>query len=157
MGVTSIRQAVAVVREPGEQGEKFERHANKATGPESQLKPTALVVDDSADIAFMLLMILQNAGYEAVMSTSAIDALSLTELKHFDLVVSDIAMPDMDGYSLAKALRSRAEYQHVPLVAVTGFDQYDDRQRALKAGFNTHIRKPIDPTSFINLIRNLPS
>jgi len=110
MGVTSIRQAVAVVREPGEQGEKFERHANKATGPESQLKPTALVVDDSADIAFMLLMILQNAGYEAVMSTSAIDALSLTELKHFDLVVSDIAMPDMDGYSLAKALRSRAEY-----------------------------------------------
>jgi len=157
MGITSIRQAVAVVREAGEQGEKFEQHANKATGPESQLKPTALVVEDSADIAFMLVMILQNAGYEAVMSTSAIDALSLTELKHFDLVVSDIAMPDMDGYSLAKALRSRTEYQHVPLVAVTGFDQYDDRQRALEAGFNTHTRKPIDPTSFINLIRNLPS
>jgi len=128
-----------------------------STGSESQLKPVALVIDDSIDIAFLLVMLLQSAGYEAVMSTSAIDALALTEEKHFDLVVSDIAMPDMDGYSVANALRSRPEYQHVLLVAVTGFDEYDDRQRALAAGFNTHVKKPIDPTSFINIIRQLKS
>ena len=139
--------------EPAGQDERFERYVDK--NPEAQLKPTALVVDDSADIAFMLVMILQNAGYETVMSTSAIDALALAEAKRFDLVVSDIAMPEMDGYSLAKALRSRTEYERVPLVAVTGFDEYDDRQRALAAGFNTHIKKPIDTTSFINLIRKL--
>jgi len=141
------------VSEPAGQDERFERYVDK--NPEAQLKPTALVVDDSADIAFMLVMILQNAGYETVMSTSAIDALALAEAKRFDLVVSDIAMPEMDGYSLAKALRSRTEYERVPLVAVTGFDEYDDRQRALAAGFNTHIKKPIDTTSFINLIRKL--
>jgi len=141
------------VSEPAGQDERFERYVDKK--PEAQLKPTALVVDDSADIAFMLVMILQNAGYETVMSTSAIDALALAEAKRFDLVVSDIAMPEMDGYSLAKALRSRTEYERVPLVAVTGFDEYDDRQRALAAGFNTHIKKPIDTTSFINLIRKL--
>src|ERR1051325_1919060 len=153
MGVTSICQGVAVVREPGHEG--FEQFVDKDKDREAQLKPTALVVDDSADIAFMLVMILQNAGYETVMSTSAIDALALADAKHFDLVVSDIAMPDMDGYSLAKALRSRVQYQRVPLVAVTGFDEFDDRQRALAAGFNTHIKKPIDPTSFIDLIRKL--
>ena len=157
MGVTSIRQGVAVVSEPGAQGERFEGYIGTDKDPEAQLKPTALVVDDSADIAFMLVMILQSVGYEAVMSTSAIDALALAEVKHFDLVVSDIAMPGMDGYSLAKAFRARTECQCVPLVAVTGFDQYDDRERSLPAGFKTHVKKPIDSTSFINLIQNLRS
>ena len=157
MGVTSARRATAVVCEQGGQREDFEGRTDEVTGPEPQSKPIALVIDDSIDIAFLLVMILQNAGYEAVMSTSAIDALALTEEKHFDLVVSDIAMPDMDGYSVANALRSRPEYQHVLLVAVTGFDEYDDRQRALTAGFNTHVKKPIDPASFINIIRQLKS
>ena len=124
MGVTSVGQAEAVVRDPGGQFEDLEQRADEAKLPESQLKPTALVVDDSADIAFMLVTLLQSAGYEAVMSTSAMDALALTEVKHFDLIVSDIAMPEMDGYSLAKALRSRPDYQRVPIVAITGFDQY---------------------------------
>lgn len=157
MGITLVGQAAAVVLDPGGQFENLERRSDMAKSPESQLKPTALVVDDSADIAFMLVTILNSAGYEAVMSTSAMDALALTETKHFDLIVSDIAMPEMDGYSLAKALRSRPEYQRVPIVAITGFDQYDDRARALAAGFNTHTKKPIDPTSFVNLIRNIKS
>ncbi|HJP91579.1 MAG TPA: response regulator [Pyrinomonadaceae bacterium] len=157
MGVTSTRRAAAVVCEHGGQKDDFERGTDEVNGPAFQSKPIALVVDDSIDIGLLLVMILQSAGYEAVMSTSAIDALALMEEKHFDLVVSDIAMPDMDGYSLANALRSRPEYQHVPLIAVTGFDQYDDRQRALAAGFNTHVKKPIDPASFINLIRQLKS
>lgn len=54
-------------------------------------------------------------------------------------------------------MRLRPQYQEVPLVAVTGFDQYDDRQRTLAAGFNTHIRKPVDPTKFIELIQKLRS
>ena len=157
MDVKSARQSTAIVHEPCGPCEDSERRADEAKRLESQPKPTALVVDDSTDIAFMLVMILQSAGYEAVMSTSATDALALTDVKHFDLVVSDIAMPDMDGYSLAKALRSRPEYEHIPLVAVTGFDQFDDRERALAAGFNTHVKKPIDPSSFINLIRKLSS
>ena len=157
MGVTSARRAAAVVREYSGHRDDFEPGTDEVNGSEFQTKPIALVIDDSIDIALLLVLILQSAGYEAVMSTSAIDALALTEEKHFDLVVSDIAMPDLDGYSLANALRSRPEYQHVPLVAVTGFDQFDDRQRALAAGFNTHVKKPIDPASFINLIRQLRS
>jgi CheY-like chemotaxis protein len=122
---------------------------------ESGRKPTALVVDDSTDIAVMLTMILQQAGYDAVMSTSAVEALKLADTRHFDLVISDIAMPEMDGYSLARALRSRPEYREVPIIAVTGFDQYDDREGALAAGFNTHMKKPIEPTRFIELVRSV--
>jgi len=131
----------------------FDYHTNDSG--ESRGKLTALVVDDSTDIALMLAMILQKAGYEAVMSTSAVEALKLADNRHFDLVISDIAMPEMDGYSLARALRSRPEYREVPLIAVTGFDQYDDRERALAAGFNTHIKKPVEPTHFIELVSSI--
>src|SRR5262245_6395158 len=111
------------------------------TDRERQHKAAALVVDDSADIAVMLAAILQSAGYDASMSTSAKEALKLAEAGQFDLIISDIAMPEMDGYTLAKALRSLPDYESVPLIAVTGFDQYDDRERAIAAGFNTHERK----------------
>src|SRR5262245_32110850 len=117
----------------------------------------ALIVDDSTDIALMLATILQQNGYEALIVTSAIEALALVKGKCFDLVISDIAMPEMDGYALAKAIRSLPEYQTVPLIAVTGFDQYDDRGRAIEAGFNTHMKKPIDPGNFMKLIRSLTS
>ena len=53
-------------------------------------------------------------------------------------------MPGMDGYELAQILRAMPEYRGVPMVAMTGFDMYDDRDRALEAGFNTHLRKPVD-------------
>jgi CheY-like chemotaxis protein len=131
----------------------FEYHTNDNV--EGRRKLSALVVDDSADIALMLTMILQNAGYEAVMSTSAVEALKLADNRNFDLVISDIAMPEMDGYSLARALRSRPEYRQIPLIAVTGFDRYDDRERALAAGFNTHIKKPVEPTRFIELVSSI--
>jgi CheY-like chemotaxis protein len=124
---------------------------------ELHTKPTALVVDDSTDIAFMLITILQQAGYEALMVTSAKEALNLISRKRFDLVISDIAMPEMDGYALAKEIRSLPEYQAVHLIAVTGFDQYDDRELAIEAGFDTHLKKPIDPTTFMKVIRSLTS
>jgi len=122
-----------------------------------QSKPTALVVDDSTDIAFMLTTILQPAGYEALMTTSAREVLKIVKSERFDLIISDIAMPEMDGYALAKALRSLPEYQAVPMIAVTGFDEYDDRERAIEAGFDTQVKKPIDPGNFMTLIRSLTS
>ena len=122
---------------------------------ESQAKRRALVIDDSADIAFMLLTMLQHAEYDAVMATSASEALSLAQAENFDLVISDIGMPDMDGYTLAKAIRALPGYDTVPMVAITGFAEYDDRDRALAAGFNAHLQKPVDPTTLLTLINDL--
>ena len=64
------------------------------------------MVDDSADIAQMLVVILRRAGYEPIMSMSATEALELATQTDFDLVISDIGMPIMDGYELARALRA---------------------------------------------------
>ena len=105
----------------------------------------ALVVDDSPDITDMLAAVLRHAGYEVSTANSAQDALEAALAQRFDVVVSDIGMPGMNGYELARALRALPEYSAVPMVAVTGFAMYDDRDRALDAGFNTHLSKPISP------------
>jgi CheY-like chemotaxis protein len=105
----------------------------------------ALVVDDNPDITAMLAAVLRHAGYEVSTAHSAQDALEAALAKHFDAVVSDIGMPGMNGYELARALRALPEYGAVPMVAVTGFAMYDDRDRAIEAGFDAHLSKPIAP------------
>jgi len=157
MSLTSIWQTQAVAPEPIRTLLKQEPYSEEDSRRECQFKPRALVVDDSTDIALMLVMILQHADYEAVMAVSATQALNLAQREHFDLIVSDIAMPEMDGYLLAKAIRSLPDYPTVPMIAVTGFAEYDDRDRARDAGFNTHVKKPIDPTSFIDTVKSLCS
>ena len=108
-------------------------------------KGLALVVDDNPDIANMLAAVLQHSGYDATAAYSSSDALTTALAKHFDVIVSDIGMPGMDGYEFARVLRAMPEYRAIPMVAVTGFAMYDDRERALAAGFDTHLSKPIDP------------
>jgi len=118
-------------------------------------KPRALVVDDAPDVTEMIATLLQHAGYDAVMAFSAAEALEAARAEQFEVVVSDIGMPGMNGYDLAVALRALPEYQTVPLIAVTGFSMYDDRGRALESGFNAHMIKPINPMSLLDLIKSL--
>jgi CheY-like chemotaxis protein len=118
-------------------------------------RPRALVVDDAPDVTEMLAMFLQHAGYETVMAFSAIEALETAQHEHFEVIVSDIGMPGMNGYDLAIALRALPQYCDVPMIAVTGFSMYDDRGRALKSGFNAHLTKPINPMALLDLIKSL--
>ena len=128
----------------------------RAGEPEKQEgKPRALIVDDAPDVTEMLAMFLQHAGYEAVMAFSAIEALETARHEHFEVIVSDIGMPGMNGYDLAVALRALPEYSEVPMIAVTGFSMYDDRGRALESGFNAHMTKPINPMALLDLIKSL--
>jgi CheY-like chemotaxis protein len=116
---------------------------------------SALVVDDVTDVTDMLSVLLTHAGYDVTCASTAPEALALAREQHFDMVISDIGMPEMNGYELAKALRSLPGYEAVPLVAVTGYSMFDDRSRSLSAGFNEHVTKPIDPRAFLDLIEQL--
>ena len=107
----------------------------------------ALVVDDSPDVADMLTIVLRHAGYDVTTAYSAPEALMAAFAQHFDVIVSDIGMPGMDGYELARRLRELPEYRATPMVAVTGFASYDDRERSLEEGFNAHLSKPVDPAT----------
>lgn len=118
-------------------------------------RPRALVVDDAPDVTEMLAMFLKHAGYEPVMAFSASEALEAARHEHFEVIVSDIGMPGMDGYDLAVALRAMPEYGNVPIIAVTGFSIYDDRGRALESGFDAHLTKPINPMALLEVIKNL--
>jgi two-component system CheB/CheR fusion protein len=118
-------------------------------------KPRALIVDDAPDVTEMLAMFLEHAGFDPVMAFSAAEALEAAQAEQFEIVISDIGMPLMNGYELATRLRSLPDYNHVPMIAVTGFSVYDDRGRALESGFNAHLTKPINPLALLNLINSL--
>jgi CheY-like chemotaxis protein len=119
------------------------------------LKPTVLVVDDVPDVTEMIGLLLKHAGYEVTTADSARAALRLANERAFDVIISDIGMPEMNGYELAESLRRRAEYQGIPIIAVTGYSEYDDRGRALQSGFNAHLTKPIDPSELLQLMNEL--
>ena len=121
------------------------------------LKMSVLVVDDVHDVTEMIALFLKHAGYQVVTADSAARALQLAESGNFNLVISDIGMPEMNGYELAGALRNLTAYRNTPLIAVTGYTEYDDRGRSLKAGFNAHLTKPIEPADLLNLINDLLS
>jgi len=133
-------------RQPAHLGEGASREAGK---------PRALVVDDAPDVTEMLSFALRYAGYEVVPAFSGAQALDAALSECFDVVVSDIGMPGMSGYELAERLRAIADYQRTPLIAVTGFSMYDDRDRALASGFDAFVNKPVNPRDLISLIERL--
>lgn len=140
--------------EIGQAGGELSRGLNPTPGGS---KPRALVVDDAPDVTEMLAVLLRFSGYDVTTSFSASDAVDAARGERFDVVVSDIGMPGMNGYELAATLRSLPDYRAVPMIAVTGFAMYDDRDRALQSGFNAFLTKPINPTDLIQLIERLRS
>jgi len=120
-----------------------------------RFKRSVLVVDDVPDVTEMIGLFLKHAGYEVATADSAPAALRLANERAFDVIISDIGMPEMNGYELADALRHLSAYQDIPMIAVTGYTEYDDRGRSLQAGFNAHLTKPIDPTQLLNLLNEL--
>jgi CheY-like chemotaxis protein len=118
-------------------------------------KPRALVVDDAPDVTEMLSLLLQYAGYEVVTVYSGQQALDAALGESFDVIVSDIGMPGMNGYELAERLRASDNHRSTPMIAVTGFSMYDDRDRALACGFNAFITKPVNPRDLIALVERL--
>ena len=116
---------------------------------------SALVVDDVADVTEMLAVVLTHAGYSVVTAASAPAALKAASERQFDVIISDIGMPEMNGYQLARQMRTMPGYETVPMVAVTGYSMFDDKERSTNAGFNAHMTKPIDPRALLDLIEQL--
>ena len=120
-----------------------------------RLKRRVLIVDDVPDVTEMIGLFLKHAGYDIATADSGKSALQLAKEKAFDVVISDIGMPEMNGCELAVSLRRRAEYQSIPIIAVTGFSEYDNRALTARAGFDAQLTKPIDPSELLHLIDKL--
>jgi PAS domain S-box-containing protein len=115
-----------------------------------------MAVDDDADARFLLSSILEQCGAEVKTCESAAQALELFEDYDPDILVSDIGMPEADGYELIKKIRAKEKEtgKRIPAVALTAFARTEDRLKALSAGYNMHVPKPVEPAELIVVIAN---
>ena len=115
-----------------------------------------LLVDDGDDTRTVVQRILERHGAEVVSAGSGEEALRLFEDREPTVIVSDIAMPRMDGYELIQAIRmSKAGRRALPAVALSAFGRPEDRTRALSAGYQVHVSKPVDPDELVRVIAGL--
>ena len=113
-----------------------------------------VVVDDDADGRTLTSLILSQAGATVRTVATVREALQVLESDHADALVSDIGLPDEDGYSLIRAIRHREAEQggFLPALALTGYARPEDRARSLAEGFQFYISKPVEPESLITAI-----
>ncbi len=117
-----------------------------------------LVVDDDPAAVGLTSRLLEEDGAEVHRSASARDALTrLQSEESYDVLISDISMPDMDGYTFLTTVRSldRSRTRSIPALAVTAFGRREDEQRSLSAGFAEHLSKPVDPVALCAAVRRL--
>jgi PAS domain S-box-containing protein len=116
-----------------------------------------LVVDDEPDTRELVALMLVGRGAEVVAVGSASEALAEMERGRFDVLISDIGMPDMDGYALISKIRLLPKERggRIPAVALTAYAGIEDRMRALSAGFQIHIPKPVEPAELTTVVANL--
>jgi CheY-like chemotaxis protein len=116
-----------------------------------------LVVDDEPDAREMMMSLLQMCGASAMEAGSAAEALRLLPQLRPDVMLSDLGMPGEDGFSLIRKVRALpgAEGGATPAIALSGYASTEDRKRALAAGFQVHLAKPVNVTELIATLRNL--
>ncbi len=115
-----------------------------------------LLIEDEEDTREMIAQALKQRGAKPVQASSARKAFDLLKQEPYDLVISDIGMPDIDGYAFIRKLRSmKSRVSKVPAIALTAYAGEQDRKLTLEAGFNTHIPKPIALTELVRVIGKL--
>jgi two-component system CheB/CheR fusion protein len=137
-----------------------ENSAQRSVAPdlciESLEGVNVLVVDDSEDTTEMVRHLLEIGGATVTAVTSGFEALRVAREKQFDVVLSDISMPGMDGFEFLGKLRALPGYHDLPAVALTGFGRPEDVQRAHTQGFYAHLTKPFDIQALAGLLKKMP-
>ncbi len=147
--------ATFVVTLPIRAGATAARAASAAVGAARLSDASVLIVDDDADTREVLAYALRAAGVKVTAVGSASDALAALTPESSALVVSDLSMPGEDGYALVRQLRERDGGRRRPAIALTAHARADDRRRALAAGFDAYLVKPVDAKDLVALMARL--
>jgi signal transduction histidine kinase/ActR/RegA family two-component response regulator len=146
--VAPVRASSPDVREP--------RSAGEAPAPTFDCPPAlanlkVLVVDDEKDTRELIAFVLEQCHAVVTMAGDAHEALKLLESASFDAMISDVGMPDLDGLTMMRRLRALPGERaaRVPALALTAYARAEDRAEALRAGFNMHLAKPVDPSELV--------
>jgi two-component system cell cycle response regulator DivK len=108
-----------------------------------------LCIEDNEQNYYLIKVLLNTRDYEVLWARDGQEGIEKADQSRPDLILLDIQLPIMDGYEVAKRLRSNPELDKIPVVAVTSYAMSGDREKALNAGCNGYIEKPIDPDTFL--------
>ena len=114
-----------------------------------------LVVEDEYDSVQMISKILEFSGAKVIVANNGVQCLEMLEGFEPDIVIMDLAMPEMDGWQTLVEIRSNMNTAHIPVVAVTAYYSDDVEEEAYAAGFDAYFPKPLDPKSFVEEISGL--
>ena len=148
------------VVEVGEDGQRMPALSREEGGLDESPRldgVRVLVVEDEADARHLLAAVLQKRGARVFMAASGAEALEMLERDRPDVLLSDIALQDQDGYDLIRKVRSLSAERggRIPAAALTGYGRLEDRMRALSAGFQLHAAKPVEPAELIAVVASL--
>lgn len=116
------------------------------------MKGRILVIEDNEQNLYLVRYILEDCGYEVFAALDGREGIELAGSLLPDLILLDIQLPTMDGYAVARHLRSNAALAATPIVAVTSYAMAGDREKAMEAGCSGYIEKPIDPDTFMSQV-----
>jgi two-component system cell cycle response regulator len=111
-----------------------------------------LIIEDNQTNMELMVCLLAAFGYTPETARDGKEGFDKAEREPPDLIICDLEMPEMNGYKVAQQLKSRAELQRIPLIAVTAYAMVGDRNRVLTAGFDGYLPKPLDPESFVQQV-----
>ncbi len=121
------------------------------------MKHKILLIEDNAQNRYLVTYLLEQAGHEVIPAESGPVGIELAGKIRPELIVLDIQLPGMDGYAVARGLKGNPELRPVPIVAVTSYAMVGDREKALAAGCDGYMEKPINPETFVaDITRFLP-
>ena len=103
-----------------------------------------LIVDDNEDSRDLVVKVLKNKGYQMVEAVDGEDALEKAESENPDIILLDISIPKLDGYEVTRRLKSREKFRNIPIIALTAHAMKGDKEKALEAGCDGYISKPIN-------------
>ena len=115
-------------------------------------KATILYVEDNPENRLLVRRVLMAEGYEVIEASNATEAMATLRTQRPDLILMDINMPEVDGYTLTMRIKTMPEFQTVPIIALTANVMRGDRERSLEAGCDGYIQKPIDIDTIVSNI-----
>jgi len=113
------------------------------------MKPTVLLIEDNEQNRYLARFLLETHGYAVISAGDGPQGIELAGRIAPQLILLDIQLPTMDGYAVARELRANPALRNIPIVAVTSYAMTGDREKAIAAGCNGYVEKPINPETFV--------
>jgi len=116
---------------------------------------TALIIEDNEDNWVLISLILEHAGFGAMVAKTGMQGYEMAIARSPDFILLDIQLPDIDGTEVLRLLKAKDATKDIPVIAVTSFAMTGDRERLLEAGCDGYIEKPVDPDKVIRQIQEI--